>query len=84
MKFSNVPVLPSHSIYLSQLHCICCLCTGIDDFNTSMQKLTNDFLNKGFSKTTLKKILYKFIDSYEQEWAKFGQVIELPITLTSD
>ena len=82
MKFSNVPTLPSYGIYLSQILRISRICTKVDDFEAAMQKLSQDFLNKGFQKHLLAKYFHKFIDVYEREWAKFGSVLVLPIPLT--
>ena len=78
MKYSNVPILPSYGIYLSQILRICRICTNIDNFKVAMQKLSQDFLNKGFEKGHLTKYFQKFIDVYEREWAKFGCLIVLP------
>ena len=81
MTYSNVPSLPSYGIYLSQLIRICRICTSHFGFVPAMQKLTQEFLNKGFDKNILLKYFTKCIDSYELEWSKFGVLPEIPATL---
>ena len=54
------------------------ICTSHSGFVPAMQKLTQEFLNKGFDKNILFKYFTKFIDSYELEWSKFGVLPEIP------
>ena len=82
MKYSNIPNNPSYGIYLSQIIRICRNCTKVNDFNISLNKLTNEFINKSFNKSNLYKIVLKFIGNYENEWCKFGSLPEVPFALT--
>ena len=81
LTYSNIPTMPSYGIYLSQLLRVCRICTNINDFYEAMDKITKEFLNKGFSKGLLAKQFKKFIEFYEVEWCKFGVLPELPSSI---
>ena len=78
MKYSNIPSEPSYGIYLSQILRICRNCTNVHDFNESLIKLTDQFLDKSFKVNKLYKIFLKFINNYEKEWCKFGALPGTP------
>ena len=82
MTYSNIPSIPSYGIYLSQILRICRICTDFADFCTAIVKISNEFLNKRFDKSKLVKKFNKFVDNYEKEWAKFGELPVLPACLT--
>ncbi len=82
MKYSNIPSNPSYGIYLSQIFRLCRICTDYTDFCTAILKLSQEFLNKGFDKSKLAKKFIRFVDFYEKEWAKLGELPVLPACLT--
>ena len=53
MKYSNIPATPSYGIFLSQLMRISRISTKLEDFQNSTEKLSREFLNKGFKKERL-------------------------------
>ena len=77
-----VPAGPSYGIYTSQLLRICRVSCNISDFQASIGKLTNEFLNKGFSKLRLRNTFSKFITKYSTDWGKLGCEPTLPAHLT--
>ena len=82
MTYSNIPSIPSYGIFISQILRICRICTQYADFCTAINRLSQEFLNKGFDKLILCKKFEKFLDKYEREWAKFGCLPEIPTCLT--
>ena len=82
MKYSNIPSNPAYGIYLSQILRISRICTDFGDFSSAILKLSQEFLNKGFDKCRLATKFDRFVNDYEKEWAKFGELPSLPLCLT--
>ena len=82
ITYSNIPSIPSYGIFISQILRICRICTQYADFCTAINRLSQEFLNKGFDKLVLSKKFERFLEKYEREWAKFGCLPEIPTCLT--
>ena len=81
LTYSNIPESPAYGTYMSQLLRICRLSSDTIDFDHSIDKLTNTFLDKGFNISKLSRTFYKFITRYPADWGKMGTEPSLPQNL---
>ena len=82
LKYCNNPKLPSYGIYTSQLIRVTRACTDCSAFDVATNRLTNDFINRGFSGILLRKQFQKFINKYHRDWGKFGVIPTTPHIIT--
>ena len=78
VKLSNIPSQPSYGIYISQILRLLRICNVISDFYDEVNRLTLEFLKKGFEKKRLRNLFSKFVMKYPKEWVKYGVELKTP------
>ena len=81
LTYSNVPSKPAYGIYLSQILRVARNSSKISSFNEAVNKMTIEFLNKGFLACKLGFVFTKFINEYQLDWCHMGTAPEVPSTL---
>ena len=70
----DVPRLPSHGIYISQLVRFTRCCTSVLDFHSKNLQITSKLLTQGYRYHKLRKTFGKFFRSYSELVSKFGDI----------
>ena len=68
---SDVPRLPSHGIYISQLVRFARCCTSVSDFHSKNLQITSNLFTQGNKYHKLRKTFEKFFGSYSKLLSKF-------------
>ena len=70
----DVPRLPSHGIYISQLVRFARCCTSVFDFHSKNLQMSSKLLTQGYRYHKLRKTFGKFFRSYSELLSKFGAI----------
>ena len=70
----DVPILPSHGIYISQLVRFVRCCTSVLDFHSKNLQITSKLLTQGYRYRKLRKTFGKFFRSYSELLSTFGDI----------
>ena len=70
----DVPRLPSHGVYISQLVKFARCCTSVSDFNSKNLQVSFKLLTQGYIYYKRRKTYRKFFRSYSDLLSKFGEI----------
>ena len=71
---SDVPKLPSYSVYMFQLVSCARCCSSVLDFHSKNLQITSKLLTRGYRYHKLWKTFDKFFRSYSELLSKFGEI----------